>query len=194
MSAIRNCQAIGCYNAPMISGARFPGSAQMVCRWPIIVLLCLLPACPAGSASPAASFTATLGKVMDGDSFYVKTGGRKVEIRLQGVDCPEKGQPYGDEARAFTRDFLEGRTLTVEELGIDDYGRTLARVSVEGRDLALALVKAGLAWHFKRYNSDRDLSIAEREAQRARRGLWADPRPVPPWKWRKEHQKAARNR
>lgn len=110
-----------------------------------------------------------------------------MEVRLQGVDCPEKGQPFGDEARKFTREFLKGRTLTVEGLDRDDYGRTLARVSAGGKDLALALVEAGLAWHFKRYNSDHGLSAAERQAQRAGRGLWADPRPVPPWKWRKEH-------
>jgi endonuclease YncB( thermonuclease family) len=125
--------------------------------------------------------------VLDGDSFYVKTDGRTVEVRLQGVDCPEGGQPYGDTARAFTREFLKGRALTVVLLGLDDYGRTLARVSAGGRDLAQELVRAGLAWHAKRYSSDKTLADAEREARRAKRGLWADPRPVPPWKWRREH-------
>lgn len=179
---------VPCYNSIMrpLIPTRKPSPWRSALRfWLFTVALCLLPACsPAG---PAETFTATVGKVMDGDSFYVKADGRKVEVRLQGVDCPEKGQPHGDEARAFTRAFLEKRTLTVEGLGRDDYGRALVRVSVEGRDLALALVEAGLAWHFKRYNSDKDLAGAEREAQRAGRGLWADPRPVPPWKWRRTH-------
>jgi endonuclease YncB( thermonuclease family) len=158
---------------------------RMVGRWPIVVLLLLLPSC--SPADPPAVFTATLGKVMDGDSFYVKADGRKVEVRLQGVDCPEKGQPFGDEARQFTREFLKGRALAVEGLGRDDYGRTLARVSAGGRDLALELVRAGLAWHYTRYSSDRELAAAEREAQRAERGLWAEARPIPPWKWRQNH-------
>jgi micrococcal nuclease len=157
-----------------------------------LAVLCLLPACaPAG---PPGVFTATLVKVLDGDSFVVRGPGGKVEVRLQGVDCPERDQPYGAEARQFTRDFLTGRRLAVEGLGLDDYGRLLAKVGAKDRDLALDLVRAGLAWHYKRYSSDRDLESAERGARRAKRGLWADPRPVPPWKWRKTHQKPPRGR
>ena len=42
----------------------------------------------------------------------------------------------------------------------------------------------GLAWHYVRYSKDARLAAAERDARAARRGLWADKAPVPPWEWR----------
>jgi endonuclease YncB( thermonuclease family) len=63
-------------------------------------------------------------------------------------------------------------------------GRTLARLVVEGRDINLAMVADGLAWHFTRYSNDPALAAAEAEARAARIGLWADEAPVAPWEWR----------
>lgn len=48
----------------------------------------------------------------------------------------------------------------------------------------VVMIDAGLAWHYTRYSDDADLAAAERAARAARRGLWADPEPVPPWEWR----------
>jgi endonuclease YncB( thermonuclease family) len=47
------------------------------------------------------------------------------------------------------------------------------------------MIRAGLAWHFVKYNSDRDLAALEQEARKERRGLWKDPHPLPPWEIRK---------
>ena len=66
----------------------------------------------------------------------------------------------------------------------DRYGRTLARIEVEGQDVNRQMVADGLAWHYVRYSKDAGLAAAEREARAAARGLWADREPVPPWEWR----------
>ena len=50
--------------------------------------------------------------------------------------------------------------------------------------MSLELVKAGLAWHFKRYSTDPVLAQAEIEARNAKAGLWADPQAIAPWEWR----------
>ena len=68
----------------------------------------------------------------------------------------------------------------------DRYGRLVAPVILpDGRDLSVELVKAGLAWHYKKYSDDEELARLEVEARKASRGLWSEPEPVPPWEWRK---------
>jgi hypothetical protein len=67
---------------------------------------------------------------------------------------------------------------------VDRYGRTVARMYIDGKDVSLELGRAGLAWHFTRYSSDPVLADAEREARAAKRGLWVQPNPVPPWEYR----------
>ena len=80
-------------------------------------------------------------------------------------------------AKRFTSDLVFGKTVTVQPTDTDRYGRTVADVTVGGRDVGLALVEAGLAWHFLRYSSDPKLAAAERVARAARRGLWARTEP-----------------
>ena len=64
-------------------------------------------------------------------------------------------------------------------------------VRLAGEDMNLRMVDHGLAWHYKQYAdeqepSERDAySAAENAARDARRGLWSDPAPVPPWEWRR---------
>jgi endonuclease YncB( thermonuclease family) len=60
----------------------------------------------------------------------------------------------------------------------------VAVVFVGRTNVNLELVRRGLAWHYTRYSSDRQLAAAERSARAARLGLWADAHPIPPWDWR----------
>jgi len=77
------------------------------------------------------------------------------------------------------------QTVTVQPGDRDRYGRTVGEVLLlDGRSLNRELVRAGLAWMYRRYTNDQSLSDLEEEAQAARRGLWAGPNPIPPWEWR----------
>lgn len=68
----------------------------------------------------------------------------------------------------------------------DKYGRTVADVILpDGRVLNRELVSAGLAWWYRRYSQDKSLRQLEEQARSAKRGLWADPNPIPPWCYRK---------
>jgi micrococcal nuclease len=122
--------------------------------------------------------------VHDGDTISVLREGRCVRLRLHGIDCPELGQAFGRGAKQMTSSLVFKRDVHVVPVEIDQYGRLVARVVVGSTNLNLELVRRGLAWHYTRYSDDRALASAEREARSARRGLWAERRPVPPWAWR----------
>lgn len=115
--------------------------------------------------------------------------------------APEKAQPFGNRAKQNLSDIVHGREVEVDWQKRDRYGRIVGRIRAPAADCraascplavdaGLAQVTAGLAWHYKRYESeqlpaDRARYAAAEEAARARRvGLWADPHPIPPWSWR----------
>lgn len=79
-----------------------------------------------------------------------------------------------------------GREVAVVSTGRDRYERTLGIVRLmDGSSMNERLVENGWAWHYTRYSNDRRLSELESRARAVRRGLWADPRPVAPWDFRK---------
>jgi endonuclease YncB( thermonuclease family) len=112
--------------------------------------------------------------------------GAPEQVRLNGIDCPEKTQAFGTAAKKCTSDLVFGKIVTVESKGKDRYGRTLGLVSLpDGRSLNGELVKAGMAWWYRAYSNDKSLEALEAEAREAKRGLWADKDPTPPWNYRK---------
>ena len=131
-------------------------------------------------------FTGRVVGVSDGDTILVLTDGRAVKVRLAGIDCPEKRQAFGARAKQFASEQAFGRDVTVIATGRDRYGRTIGEVLLpSGDSLNRELVRAGLAWWYRQYSNDEDLAKLEAAAREARRGLWADPHPVPPWEFRK---------
>jgi endonuclease YncB( thermonuclease family) len=155
----------GCGRPASTSKARPPASLPM-------------PARPAPSLWRVVS-------VHDGDTLRAVDEG-KVEqrIRLHGIDAPERGQPFGNVARDRLAALTMGKAVEVHVEDRDRYGRTVARLEIDGLDVCRQMVADGLAWHFTRYSDDERLAAAEREARAARRGLWRDPAPVQPWEWR----------
>jgi len=129
--------------------------------------------------------------VADGDTLDITANGQTYTIRLDGIDAPERGQAFGQQARQHLRVLAFSQPATALVQDRDRYGRTVARVIVAGRDLSEEMVKAGLAWHFVRYSSDRRLAALEQEARQQRRGLWADRSAVPPWQYRSNRSAAS---
>lgn len=125
----------------------------------------------------------------DGDSLKVShLDGQVMAVRLYGVDCPELGQPYGDESRDLTGR-LVGQVVEVQPTGGRSWGRDVAVIVLsDGCTLQAALVEAGLAWVDGRFCHSSECDgwrQAQEQAREARRGLWADDSPVPPWVWRR---------
>ena len=140
----------------------------------------------AGSRAPIEPpFRAEVVHVFDGDTVEVLKNGVSVRIRLEGIDCPERAQAFSRKATELTTRLAGGKTVTVRVLDVDRYGRKVARIVSGGRDVSLELLRAGLAWHYARFNQEDALARLEAEARAARRGLWSDPDPVAPWDWRR---------
>lgn len=145
----------------------------------------------AGPLLAERTLVARVSRVHDGDSLRLERDGRRTELRLVGIDAPESRQPHGPQARAGLKACAAGQVALVAVSGTDRHGRLLGRLEVNGRDCALAQLRAGLAWHYRAYADEqpaemrRSYSSAERLARQQRRGLWSDPAPTPPWEWRR---------
>jgi len=127
-----------------------------------------------------------VARVVDGDTLLLADG--QTRVRLQGVNSPETVKPndpierWGPEASDFTKALVRdaGGSVSIEIDGepIDQHGRRLAFVWHQSQLLNEELVRAGLAratlhYDFGQAKKDR-LRRAQREAQRAKRGIWSD--------------------
>ena len=144
--------------------------------------LAVLLALPAAGAELSGIVT----EVQDGDTLTLVNWQATYRIRLSDIDAPESKQERGKDSRTNLFHLCALKRATAETQGEDRYGRTLARITCAGVDANAEQVRRGWAWVFIRYApKDSPLYRIEAEARAARRGLWADPEPVPPWEWRR---------
>jgi endonuclease YncB( thermonuclease family) len=172
-----------------------------VTAWPsaavrglLVVLVLCLGGCAVAAGDP---FEAHVTAVVDGDTVRVRdTQGLTHRLRLAGIDAPEKAQPYSRQATQHLHRLLQNQNVVVEPEKTDRYGRTIAKVKLGQVDAGVAQLQAGLAWHYKAYEAEQSpadrllYAQAEDEARSARRGLWQDPQPVPPWDFRRQRRNA----
>jgi endonuclease YncB( thermonuclease family) len=131
--------------------------------------------------------------VLDGDTVAIR--GWRERVRLANIDAPEMshgygkpGQPYAVQATKWLTSAVEGKSgVTIHCVDEDRYGRKVCELFKDGTSLNKELVRVGLAWANtanRRYLRDRTVLDAQIEAREARRGLWSQPNPTPPWEWR----------
>jgi endonuclease YncB( thermonuclease family) len=145
--------------------------------------------------------------VIDGDTVLFKpdhyslSSRAFLKVRLAGIDAPEAAQPHGDAATRALKEMALKQRATLEIVATDHYGRKLGRLSVGPLAVNAELVRRGHAWAYgsprasARSGSDSGsaspraagdaLHTLQNEAKHARRGLWRDAAPVPPWTWRR---------
>jgi len=163
----------------------------MDCHRSSITLTRFLPLLVLGLVSPGwtGDFSGQVVGVIDGDTIDVLHNGQAERIRLNGIDCPEKRQPFGKKAKQFTSTLVYGKEVTIQAHRKDRHGRTVGDVVLaDGTNVSRELVKAGFAWWYRQYSKDESLGALEAEARQAKRGVWADPNPIPPWEVRHPKQ------
>ncbi|MDZ4163802.1 MAG: thermonuclease family protein [Smithellaceae bacterium] len=130
-------------------------------------------------------------RVSDGDTITVETReGTKIKVRLYGIDAPETdkkdhrtgkhlrpGQPFGDEAHHYLSVLIEGKTVRLEILEIDRYRRMVSVVWLDGRNINLEMIMAGLAEAYTEYLTQKPLRQrflhSQEEARERRLGIWS---------------------
>jgi endonuclease YncB( thermonuclease family) len=123
--------------------------------------------------------------VHDGDTITGLDGSKtQFKIRLDAIDAPELGQPFGQASKKALSEKVFGKDVAVIAKTTDRYGRTVGHVLIDGRDVNLEMLEEGMAWHYKKYDHNTRLG----SARAARKGLWQDRAPMPPWDWRRNRK------
>ncbi|KAH0461929.1 hypothetical protein IEQ34_009504 [Dendrobium chrysotoxum] len=112
---------------------------------------------------------------------------RKYRIRLRGVDAPEVGMAYGEEAKQVLVKMIQGKCLKIHVYNEDTYGRSVGDVYYNDIFIQEQLLKRGCVWHYVAYDRRPEFAKWQKEARDARRGLWALPDPEKPWEWRRNN-------
>ena len=130
---------------------------------------------PTGTVPPDGT-PAELVRVLDGDSIEARLSGTTVEVRLVGINAPERDECHGDAARDALADYLEGKPLTLVATGDEDtdrFGRLLRYVYAEGSGVAEAMLTSGHANVLQGDYSREDALVALTEdAVHAELGMW----------------------
>jgi endonuclease YncB( thermonuclease family) len=168
----------------------------MVRRLFAFVAIALLAA-----SAQAAQWRGKVVAIADGDTLTLLDEARKQHrIRLDGIDAPERAQPFGQRARQSLAALAHGREAVADCPKTDRYGRAVCRVFVDGVDVGLEQVRRGLAWHYLKYAHEQgpqaraDYARAEGQARSGRAGIWSTRDPTPPWDWRRAARSSAPDR
>jgi endonuclease YncB( thermonuclease family) len=144
---------------------------------------------PSPGTSPAAprpqrTEAGTVTHVADGDTITVITANHTtLRISMVGIDAPETpkgtkfpGQPYGKEAEAYLKQLVENKQVKVEIYGVDRYQRLLAAIFLDGTDINLAMIEAGLAEVYRGPESGspykQQYQAAEDTARSTKKNMW----------------------
>lgn len=132
--------------------------------------------------------------IKDGDTVSILLEGKEKTVRLAHIDCPEKKQPFGTQAKIAISNLCFGKSVKLVGDGkTDRNGRLIAELILpNGVNVNKTLVKMGLAWHFKKYSKDDSYAKLESTARNKKAGLWKERNAISPWEWRKLRKSASK--
>jgi micrococcal nuclease len=148
-------------------------------------------------AWPAEVILNKVTRVHDGDTITIRDGSTELTIRLVGIDAPETsgkkrepGQPFSQQATKHLAGLVLNKVVGIKEYGHDRYGRTLAVVFLEGKNINLEMVKAGLAEVYRGGHAPgfdpAPYEEAEKKAKAEKKGMWVQgAKYVSPKEWRR---------
>ena len=145
------------------------------------------------SVANAEILNGTVVGVSDGDTITViDKSNNEHKVRLMGIDAPEKSQTFGNEAKKTLSNYIYKKEVSVEYKKYDKYKRIVGKVTLDGQDICLQMIREGMAWHFVQYEieqskTDRELyREAEAKAREVNIGLWVEKQAVSPWIFRQK--------
>ena len=154
--------------------------------WALFLALSIFASTAAGEV-----LSGSVIRVSDGDTLTIlNSTNQQIKIRLAGIDAPEKAQAFGQRSKEYLASLVIQKQVTVKTTKTDKYGRQVGQVLLNGQDVNLEQLRAGMAWYYRQYERELTLELrqsyaaAEANAKERLIGLWRDAQPVPPWVWR----------
>lgn len=140
----------------------------------IAVNLCFISGCVNTQTEVIEETTANVSKVIDGDTIQIETGEK---VRLLGINAPERGQPYYEEAKTRLEELVEGKEVKLrgDVVTNDQYGRLLRYVFINGKHVNVMLVREGQANVYvipPNVNYENELYEAQNAAINEGIGIW----------------------
>ena len=133
-------------------------------------------------------YTVWVTGITDGDTFRgITPNNKEIRFRIYGIDAPERTQAFSNKSRQYLSDLIYQQTVGIKiQEESDIFGRPVVWVyTAQGQDVGMEMLKAGMAWHFKRYDSSAEYENLETQARLQKLGLWQDDNPIAPWDFRR---------
>lgn len=125
--------------------------------------------------------------ITDGDTFIgLIANNQQLKCRIYGIDAPEKKQPFSKKSKQYLSDLIYGKPVRVLiQRKSDKYGRPIVWVyTPEEKDVSAEMLRAGMAWHYKKYSKDKAYAQLEMDAKNKKIGIWSESYLIAPWDWR----------
>ena len=141
---------------------------------------------------PAGAWKGEVVALEDARTLVVKHNGQQSTVPLYAMRVPQEDEPFGEEALAFSRTLLLGRTVEIIPQSSRKKG-ALVYAEGETESVNAKLLRQGWAWIQDAFCEMAvlcgRLNDVQAEAERAKRGMWAQiPEDTPPWRWLREHR------
>ena len=126
-------------------------------------------------------------KVIDGDTIEVRQEKRNYKVRLSEIDAPEINQRFGTESKNFLASLILNKEIELIYITEDRYGRIVAKIYKDNKDINRSMVRNGLAWVYDYYVEDQSLYNDQNLAKKNSFNIWSEASPTPPWVFRRSN-------
>lgn len=111
-------------------------------------------------------------RVIDGDTLKLTNG---QTVRLKGINTPEKSMPFSNEATIFLKN-IENKSVKIKSYGVDKYGRTLAYIFLDNKNINKEILLRGLGtlYYYGEDDYYSEFKKAEKLARLNKKGLWKE--------------------
>jgi endonuclease YncB( thermonuclease family) len=137
----------------------------------------------------AEQYEATVIKVIDGDTIWIKKDNNHIKVRLSYIDAPELKQNFGIKSRNFLSNLVLDKMIEVNTNKKDRYNRHLGEIYIHNTKESIfvnaKMIKSGNAWVYKTYTNNPYLKNLEDYAKMKKKGLWNEQKIIEPWIFRR---------
>lgn len=136
------------------------------------------------------AFDGYVVRVSDGDSFIINSQGKKIRVRMYGIDAPELKQKHGEKSKKYLENLILGKKVKLKVLYEDRYKRKIARVYYGDKEINLEMLRSGNVWFYEYHaKNEKEYRKAYEKAKKEKLGLWGEKNPQNPREFRLKNKR-----